>query len=64
MSIEFETLPAGTKVIYRSNSGATRRGTVEDYDEDIKNGRPGYDFVDGGWCYSDQIVRVLSARPV
>lgn len=59
----------GSVIVYVSFGGGRRTVKVESKEEDIKNGRPGFDGIlivngketeDGVWGYDDQIVRVLS----
>lgn len=60
----------GDTVEIRSWGGDLIRGTVQGVYDDVKNGRPGLDYVchtaapgyqDGGnhWCYMDQVERVV-----
>jgi hypothetical protein len=54
---------AGSIIKYRNSGGEVRRVTVESKEDDIKNGRPGFDgqVRVGEWCwgYDDQIVEVV-----
>jgi len=49
----------GDKIRVSTWDGKTVVGTVVRAEEDIKNGRPGYDYqtADGEywWCYEDQV---------
>jgi hypothetical protein len=54
----------GDVLEYRTFGGDLRRLTVEEVEDDIKNGRPGFGGpVEGsdfdGWGYDDQIVRYV-----
>ena len=53
----------GSIITYRTFGGEIRRVTVESKEDDIKNGRPGFDgqVRDGEWCwgYDDQITSVV-----
>jgi hypothetical protein len=57
-------LTEGAAIVYRDNAGRRRADYVEYYDDDIKNGRAGYDLVGGGWCYADQIIHVAITAEV
>lgn len=52
------TIKVGTKVTYRDMIGRSHTAVVVYVDDDIKNGRPGVDLDNGGWCYFDQIMRI------
>lgn len=49
----------GDTIQYRLFGGKTRTAVVESRSEDIKDGRPGFDTVDGNWGYDDQVIRVV-----
>jgi hypothetical protein len=58
----------GDTVTVREWSGNTKQVVVEAVLKDVKNGRPGIDYVDNnaesewdkrGWCYSNQILNVV-----
>jgi hypothetical protein len=56
----------GDEIVYETFLGNRRRVLVTDREDDIKNGRPGFDGVQVGgseageevWGYDDQIVNV------
>ena len=53
----------GSTIMYHAFGGEVRKVVVESKEDDIKNGRPGFDGqdLDGGrwWGYDDQIIKVL-----
>lgn len=53
----------GSTIKYRTWGGEIRKVVVESKEDDIKNGRPGFDgqIRDGEWCwgYDDQITEVV-----
>lgn len=53
----------GSIIKYRAFGGEVRKVEVESKEEDIKNGRPGFDGMvrSGEWCwgYDDQILEVV-----
>ena len=53
----------GSTIKYRAFGGEIRTVVVESKEEDIKNGRPGFDGMvrPGEWCwgYDDQIISVV-----
>lgn len=53
----------GSIIKYRAFDGVVRKVLVEAKEEDIKNGRPGFDGQSsyGEWCwgYDDQIISVV-----
>jgi len=63
--IDFDRLKAGSVVVVRGEfgSGPAVRATIENVEQDVKNGQPGIDYVDskgeGYWAYAKQIVRVV-----
>jgi hypothetical protein len=65
--VTLEQLRSGSKVLVRGGFGTTsaKRATVDNVEEDIKNGSPGIDYtVDSSgeqhWAYLDQVQRVLA----
>lgn len=59
-----KALPIGTQVKVELFGGQVIHATIDYWDSQIKNGRPGYDLIncsDGHnhWCYQDQVVAVL-----
>jgi hypothetical protein len=50
-------LTEGTKITYRNNAGRTKTSVIDFADDDIKNGRPGYELTDGTWCYAEMVIR-------
>lgn len=63
--VAFEDVRAGSRVVIRSGFGSEPAETVtlDNVEEDIKNGRAGCDYVDRNgetrWAYLSQIVRVV-----
>ena len=63
--VTLDDVRLGSVVVIRSGFGseAPETVTLEGVEEDIKNGRPGCDYVDrngeGRWAYLSQIVRVV-----
>jgi hypothetical protein len=62
----------GSIIVYQAFGGARRRVLVEEREDDVKNGRPGFSGVlitengknpsesdDGVWGYDDQIIQVV-----
>lgn len=58
----------GSVIVYRSFGGSRRTVKVENMEDDIKNGRPGFDGTlivngeetdEGVWGYDSQIERVV-----
>jgi hypothetical protein len=57
MEIEYQV---GDTVEYTPMGGGSRIVVVTDKDDNIKNGRPGFEaLTEGVWGYDDQIVRVV-----
>ena len=54
----------GSVVLVNTRDGLTTTGTVDSVDEDIKNDRPGLDYIaadgTGRWAYADQVARVVT----
>ena len=53
-------IPTGTLILVELFGGERIEGLVENYEDDIKNGRPGYDLSDctdgiPHWCYAAQV---------
>ena len=63
MYLILEDVPVGSVITV--GWGAVERGEVYNVEEDIKNDRPGVDYVDANgmlrWCYLSQITSV--SRP-
>ena len=59
-NVKLKDIRVGSRVIVRDNfgTGVPREVTVLDFDEDIKNGRPGIDY-DDSWAYLTQVDRVV-----
>lgn len=63
--VSLSDLRKGSKVIVRGGFGneAPKTVTVTDFAEDIKNGRPGIDYVEADgtsrWAYMYQVERVV-----
>jgi hypothetical protein len=60
--IKLSDVREGSKVQIRPWVGSSNPiVTVEEVEEDVKNGEPGilHDHDGGGWCYLSQIVRVI-----
>lgn len=58
-------IPNGSRILVETWGGERIEGIVDGYEENIKNGRPGYDLRDCSdghdhWCYSDQVRAVFS----
>jgi len=58
----------GQTVVISTWGGANKTVVVQNVLDDVKNGRPGIDYVDAaaedefdkyGWCYDTQILRVV-----
>ena len=50
----------GDVIEYQPFAGPRRIVTVENKEDNIKNGYSGFDAVEGYWGYDDQIIRVVS----
>jgi hypothetical protein len=48
----------GDTITYTPFGGGKRTGTVDEKEDDIKNGRPGFGLAEGYWGYDDQITKV------
>lgn len=53
----------GSKIKYRNNGGQIVTLVVDEIEEDIKNGQPGFggntEKGEGVWGYDDQVIAVL-----
>lgn len=64
--IELSSIQEGSKVLVAQawGTGPTVQATVQEVHEDIKNGRPGIDYVtntgDRHWAYLDQVRSVIN----
>lgn len=58
--VKLEDIRVGSIVMVRGSFGLDKptQVTVQDVQEDIKNGRPGIDYEEA-WAYLDQVVRVV-----
>jgi hypothetical protein len=59
--VKLKDIRPGSVVIVRGNfgNGQPHTVTVENVEEDIKNGRPGIDYADS-WAYLTQVERVVT----
>lgn len=59
--VKLEDIREGSIVMVRPNFGTAPaiKVVVEDVEEDIKNGRPGFCYQES-WAYLDQIQRVIT----
>ena len=63
--VTLEQVRAGSRVVIRSGFGSEPAETVtlDSVEADVKNGRPGCDYVDSKgesrWAYLSQIVKVV-----
>ncbi len=53
--VEYEV---GDVITYKNFGGQVLTGEVSSKEDDIKNGRPGFDLVLGVWGYDSQITHV------
>lgn len=57
-------IPTGSTILVELFGGQRVEGVVDNYEENIKNGRPGYDLTncsDGHehWCYASQVRAIF-----
>ena len=62
--VKFSDLKVGQTVVVRDLFGGAVRGLIKDVCADVKNGRPGIDYVDSQgytyWCYLNQIEQIVA----
>lgn len=62
-NIKLSDVREGSTVRVDTYINGTVTGTVDEVEEDVKNGMPGISYTttngDGHWCYLDQIARVV-----
>jgi hypothetical protein len=66
MFIKLKDINISDKIHVREWGGGISVGIVDAVEEDIKNVRPGVDYVrsdgDSFWCYLDQIEKLFKAK--